>query len=371
MKINFLGLDREYKDLKREFDIAIKSVLESGHFILGNNVKSFEEEFAEYIGVSHVIGVASGSDALLLALMALEIGPGDEVITTSHTFFATASPIARLGAKIVFTDVGNDSLLDINKIETLINEKTKAVIFVHLYGLAGDLKKLRDLCDKYNIYLLEDCAQAIGAEFKNKKVGSIGDIGCFSFYPTKNLGAFGDGGAITTNNPELADKLYMLRVHGAKPKYYHKIIGINSRLDEIQAAILRIKLKYLDIWNDKRIKIASKYSNVLNKYFKVPIEYKDQKNVYHLYILEHPQRDIIITKLKQWGIATGIYYPLPLHLQECFKYLGYKEGDLPICERKCKENFAIPIYPELTENEIEFVIDKLLDIVKNLEKHEK
>ncbi|MGM5483436.1 MAG: DegT/DnrJ/EryC1/StrS family aminotransferase [Nanobdellota archaeon] len=356
MAVPFLDLKKQITPIKEEIMNNINSVIDSSSFILGNEVKEFEEQIAKYLSVKHAISCASGSDALLLSLMASGVEPGDEVITTPFTFFATAGSIARLGAKPVFVDIDKDTYnINPDLIEEKITKNTKAIMPVHIFGQSCDMTAILKIAKKHNLKIIEDACQAIGSEYQGKKVGTIGDFGCFSFFPTKNLGGMGDGGLVVTNDDNLADFLKKARVHGSKKKYHHEFVGFNSRLDAIQAAVLRVKLKYLDEWNNKRIKIAKEYTNKLKDKFKTPFETENIKHIYHQYALlakNEKERDEIIQKLKNKNISCGIYYPIPLHLQECFKYLGYQEGDLPISEKTSRTVFSIPIYPDVDYKQV-------------------
>jgi len=354
-----LDLQKQYLSLEEELLSKVKQVLLSGNYILGPEVKSFEKEIAEYLGVKYALGVASGTDALVLALDAYGITKGDEIITTPFTFFATAEAISRLGAIPVFVDIDPKTYnLDPKLVEEKITTKTKAIIPVHLFGQPAAMEDIKNIARKYNLFVLEDAAQALGAEYKGKKVGSIGDATALSFFPTKNLGGFGDGGMVVTNDELLAEKVSMLRVHGSKPKYYHSMLGYNSRLDEIQAALLRIKLRFLDALNEKRIAKASLYNNLLEDLpLKLPYVLEDVKHVYHLYIIEVSKRDALREYLLKKGISTGIYYPVPLHRQKVYSFLNYKEGSLPNAESKSKVTLALPLYPELEDEQIYFIAD--------------
>ncbi len=357
--IPFIDLKRLHEPIKNELMLAIKRVVDSGNFILGPEVASFEKEIARYLGVKHAIGVASGSDALLLSLMALGIKEGDEVITTPFTFFATAGAIMRLGATPVFVDV-DERTFNINPslIESAITSKTKAILPVHIFGQPSNMSEIMMIAKKHDLFVVEDACQAIGAEWKGRKVGSIGDLGCFSFFPTKNLGGFGDGGLVVTNNDEFADYLRKARVHGAKKKYEHQFIGINSRLDALQAAVLRVKLKYLNYWNAERIKIAQEFNDLLRERFITPFVLKGAKHVYHQYaLLVKEGRDEVLVSLRKKGVMAGVYYPKPLHLQESFLSLGYKKGDLPVAEEISKKILSIPLYPEVKKYFLEVNLD--------------
>ena len=344
-------LKRQYYSIKEEIDNAIKSVLESGYFILGENVKSFEDEFSKYCNVKCGIGVASGTDAIQLALRACGIGAGDEVITVSNTAFPTAIAISYTGAKPVFVDIDKTYTIDISKIEEKISSKTKGILPVHLYGQPADMNPILEIAERFGLFVIEDACQAHGAEYKDEKVGSIGNIGCFSFYPTKNLGAYGDGGMVITNNEEVAEKLRLLRDYGQIKRYSHTIKGYNSRLDEIQAAILRVKLKKLDEWNEKRRRNAIFYNQLLEKVI-TPVEKENSKHVYHLYVIRTKHRDELCEWLKAKGVSTDIHYPTPIHLQKAYADLGLEKGGLPVTEQYASEILSLPIYPELTEKEV-------------------
>jgi len=360
MKVPLLDLVAQYKEIKPEMDAAIQRVLDSGYFILGPEVTAVEEEVAEYLGVAHGIGLASGTDALILALRALDIGEGDEVILPAYTFFATIGSVLHVGATPVLVDVDEKTYcIDVEQTRAKVTSATKAIIPVHLYGQAADMDALAEIAKESNLSIIEDNAQAFGADYQGKKTGSIGDIGCLSFFPSKNLGAYGDGGMAVTNNPELAEKMSMLRAHGWKKKYFPEILGYNSRLDALQAAILRVKLPHLDKWNEGRRKVAHIYSEALigTSNLQTPYEAPVRTHVYHLYILQVPNRDGLQEKLKEAGIGTSVYYPQPLHLAEPCKALGYKEGDFPIAEKASLETVAIPVYPEMSDEQIAYVLE--------------
>ena len=356
----------------------IEKVCDKQSFILGENVAGLENEIAKYCHTKYAIGVASGTDAILLALMAAGVDPGDKVITTPYTFFATAGSIARLNAIPVFVDIDPETFnIDPNKLEDCLKQFTvhssrftvKAIIPVHLYGQCAEMEPILKLSKKYRLTVIEDAAQTIGAEYKGKRAGSLGDFGCFSFYPSKNLGGFGDGGMVTTNNERLAEKVRILRVHGSKPKYYHKFVGINSRLDEIQAVVLRIKLRHLETWTRKRQEKAETYNflfkeaGLLNT-ITLPVIRPNGRHVFNQYVIRVKKRDNLREYLAKEGIGTEIYYPVPLHLQECFRYLGYKRRDLPVSEKAAKETLALPIYPELTPEEQEYVVNKIAEFYR-------
>lgn len=379
MKVPLLDLKAQYKTIKADIDKALIDVAESQSCILGKEVELLEKNLCEYLECKYAIGVSSGTDALLVALMAIDIKPDDEVIIPTYSFFATAGVVSRLNAKPVFIDSDPVTFnIDPKKLEGLISKKTKAIVPVHLYGQSADMDPIMKIADKYNLKVIEDAAQAIGTQYKNGvKVGNIGHIGCFSFYPSKNLGCFGDGGLVTTNDSILAEKLRILRVHGGKPKYYHKIIGGNFRLDAIQAAVLNVKLPHLDSWTKKRQENAEKYTSYFKNYGLAVKEGKtefDKENkvllpdpvykspelkyyhIYNQYVIRVQKRDELRKHLTENEIGTEIYYPVPFHLQECFSYLGYKKGDFPISEICAETSVALPIYPELTEEQIEFTV---------------
>lgn len=356
--IEMFNLKRQYLSIKKEVDEAIKKVLENTSFILGKELEEFENNFAQYCNVKHCIGVSSGTDAIYLALKALGIGPEDEIITTANSFIGTILPVSRLGAKPVFVDCNEfDYNIDVTKIESAITEKTKAIIPVHLYGQPADMDSIIEIARKHNLYVIEDACQSHGAEYKGRKTGGLGDVGCFSFYPTKNLGGYGDGGAITTNDDQLAEKLMILRNCGQKEKYNSILKGDNCRLDSIQAAILNIKLKYIDKWNEQRRQNAGLYNQLLNnnKKILIPVERDYAKHVYHLYVIKSELRKEIMEKLKSNGIQSRVYYPILLHLQEAYKDLGYKKGDFPAAEKCSNAVLALPMFPELKKEEIEFI----------------
>jgi len=395
MNIPLLDLKAQYISIKNEIQNSINSVLESSKFIMGKNVDEFEREIAKFIGTKYAISCGNGTDALVLSLEALGIKADDEVITTPYTFFATAESISKVGATPVFVDIDKDTYnINPDLIEEKITSKTKAIIPVHIFGQPADMDKIMEISKKYNLYVIEDACQAIGAEYKGKKCGSIGNIGCFSFFPSKNLGAYGDGGIITTNNEKLAKILSALRVHGSgrngeevynilnnteetvisdfydsetkynsiynPAKYYNYLIGHNSRLDEIQASILRVKLKYLNNWNQKRKELAFEYNDRLRE---VPIitpkVLKNVDAIYHLYILQTDKRKELTNYLSKNGISTGIYYPIPLHLQKVYEKLGYKLGSLPVAEYLSHRTFAIPLYPELSKQQQDYIINTI------------
>ena len=360
MHIPLIDLKKEYELFSNKIEKAVIDVLQSGSYILGNNVKQFENEIADYLDVNYAASVANGTDALLLSLEALEIGAGDEVITTPFTFFATAEVIAKAGAKPVFVDIEPDTYnMDVNKIEAAITENTKAIMVVHLFGIAADMDSIMNIASKYHLKVIEDACQAIGTEYNGKRVGSIGDIGCFSFFPSKNLGAFGDGGLTITNDQDIYERICQLRNHGSKERYVHTYIGANSRLDEIQAAILIERLKHLDMFIFRRMLVANTYSRELQHLRKKPPLYTDRSHTYHQYCIEVDKRDELAAFLNQKGISTGIYYPIPLHLQKAFQYLQYNQGDFPVTEKTSKHILAIPINPTMTVSEQEYIIETM------------
>jgi len=350
--IPLIDLKAQYKTIEREIKEAIDDVLESQHFILGATVKKFEDEIAAICGVKHAIGVASGSDAILLSLTALDIKNGDEVITTPYTFFSTAGSVSRLGAKPVFADIDPQTYnINPSLIEEKITKRTKAIIPVHLFGQCAEMDPILKIAKKYNIAVIEDAAQAIGARYKNKQAGAMGPLGCFSFFPTKNLGGYGDGGMVVTDDAKLAEKIRSLRVHGSNPKYYHAMVGVSSRLDSLQAAVLLVKLKYLNQWTEKRQKNAEYYTNLLKQVKVVaPFVFPENYHIFNQYVIRVPRRDELKKFLLEKGVETEIYYPLPLHLQECYKDLGYQKRDLPESEKAAQETLALPIYAELDKS---------------------
>lgn len=361
----FLDLKAQYRSIKQEIDAAIQRVMESQHFILGPEVESLEKEIAAYSHSQFGIGCASGSDALLLALMALEIGPGDEVITTPFTFVATAGAIARLRARPVFVDIDPETYnIHPQKIDAAVTPNTKAIIPVHLFGMAADMDTIMTIAKAKDIPVVEDAAQAIGASYAGKPVGSIGLCGCFSFFPSKNLGGAGDGGMLTTNDSALAAKLRVLRTHGSLTKYDYELIGMNSRLDALQAAILRIKLGHLDTWARGRQRNAERYSELfksrgLDSIIKLPKTQSKCNHIYNQYVIRAPKRDELKSYLRECGVPSEIYYPIPLHVQRAFAYLHYKQGDMPESEAACKEVLALPVFPEMTAEQLELVVESI------------
>jgi len=394
MNIPLVDLKAQYKIVEEKVVNAVSEVLSSASYIMGKDVTEFEKEFAEYIGVKHAISVGNGTDALVLALMACGIGEGDEVITTPFTFFATAESISFIGAIPVFVDVEKDTYnIDPLKIEEKLTSKTKAIMPVHIFGQSAKMDEIMKIAKKHNLKVIEDAAQAVGVEYKEKKVGAIGDVGCFSFFPTKNLGCAGDGGIITTSDDNIATIARALRTHGSGEngqraynllnnineevkiseghddtvynplKYYNYLIGFNTRLDTIQAAILRIKLSYIENWNEKRRENAKMYDEKLkDTSLTLPIIIAESKSVYNMYVVQSENREEMLNRLKEKGISTGVYYPIPMHLQKVYKDLGYKEGDMPAAEYLSHRTFAIPIFPELSTEQKQYIVETIKDI---------
>ncbi|MBD7914726.1 DegT/DnrJ/EryC1/StrS family aminotransferase [Clostridium sp. Sa3CUN1] len=391
MNIPLIDLKAQYESLSKELNEATLGILSSANYIMGKTVLDFEKKFVNYIGVKHAISVGNGTDALVLALKAMGIGKGDEVITTPFTFFATAEAISAVGATPVFVDVEKETFnIDVTKIEEKINSNTKAIMPVHIFGQSADMDEINEIAKKHNLKVVEDACQAIGGKYKGRNIGSLGDVACFSFFPTKNLGCAGDGGMIVTDNDEIATIARALRTHGSGEngqkaynllnnieeevqtaegandtvynplKYYNYLIGYNTRLDAIQASILNVKINEIDNWNAKRREIVSIYNEALqNNDLVTPVAKDYNEHVYHMYILQSENREEIISKLKEAGIATGVYYPVPLHLQKVYKDLGYKEGDMPVAEYLSHRTFAIPVYPELTKEQVDYIISKI------------
>jgi dTDP-4-amino-4,6-dideoxygalactose transaminase len=367
--VPLLDVHRQYDELRDDIRSAIDRVCESGRFILGPECSALEQEVAAYCQSTHAVGCASGSDALLLALMAFDIGPGDEVIVPSYTFFATASAVWRLGAKVVFAEIDAETFnIDAEHVASLVTPQTKAIIPVHLFGQCADMHALNRVARKYGLYVIEDACQAIGAELGGKRAGSMGHIGTLSFYPTKNLGGFGDGGMMTTNDEELAAKLRLLSTHGMSPRYYHKMIGINSRLDALQACVLRVKLPHLERWTDARAANAARYHELfaergLSDAVRLPTTASGCRHVWNQFVIrvEEDRRDALRQFLTENGVGTEIYYPVPLHQQECFKAIGCREGSLPITELAARETIALPIFPELSAAEQRRVVDRIVE----------
>jgi len=363
MKVPLLDLNAQYTDIMPDIRKEIDKVLVTHQYILGPVVREFEQAVEKYLDVPHAIGCASGTDAIELALLALGIGAGDEVITTPFTFFASASTIHRVGAKPVFVDIDPRTFnLNPDLIETAITERTKAILPVHLFGQSAEMDRIMSIASEHNLFVIEDNAQGIGCKYDGKFAGCIGDIGTLSFFPSKNLGAMGDGGMCLTSDDELASKLRQLRVHGENPKYYHKWVGLNSRLDSLQAAVLKVKLPYLEGWSEGRRKNAMLYGRLLSGVSSITLPYIHEKalSIYNQYTILCEQRDSLMKYLQGCDIGCAIYYPLPLHLQECFAYLGYKAGDCPVSERVCSQVLSLPVYGELVESQIEYVAEKVV-----------
>ena len=363
MNIQMVDLVTQYRKIKHEVDEAIHRVLDSGQYILGKEVGEFELTVAKYLGVRHAIGCASGTDALQVAMMALGVGPGDEIITTPFTFVATTETIVLLGAKPVYVDIEPSTYnIDPSKIEAAITKRTKAIIPVHLYGHPCDMDPIVEIAQRHGIPVIEDAAQAMGAEYKGRKVGGIGTFGCISFFPSKNLGAFGDAGMVVTNDDTLAEKLRMIIVHGSRIRYKHEVIGVNSRLDTLQAAILNVKLKYLDQWHEARRRAAKEYNDLLASADVVrPHEAPYAKHIYHQYTLRLKNRDAVAAHLAQRKIPHAIYYPIPLHLQEAFQNVGRPKGTFPITEQACNEVLSLPMHTELIHEQQKYIVSELLD----------
>jgi len=360
VNIPLLDLKAQYTTIKNEVDAAIQEVLESQHFILGPKVEQCEKAIAAYSTCSHAVGVSSGSDALLACLMAENIGPGNEVITTPYTFFATVGAISRLGATPVFVDIEPTTYnLDVAQIAAKVTKKTRAIIPVHLFGQMADMDPIMAIAEKHGLIVIEDGAQAIGSEYKGRRAGCIGHYGCFSFFPSKNLGAFGDGGMIVTNDAERAEKVRVLRGHGAKPKYYHRVVGGNFRLDAIHAAVVSAKLPHLNFWTSARQRNAQRYDRLFREAgveIGLPVV-TTNRHIFNQYVIRSSSRDRLQSFLKEKGVGTEVYYPVPMHLQDCFAYLGVKEGAFPESERAARESLAIPVYPELTDEQTRYVVD--------------
>lgn len=363
MQVPFLDLKVQYAQIKEKVDPAIQNVLDNTAYVMGKTVFEFEDAFAKKHDVKFCAGTSTGTDGNHLVLWGLGIQPGDEVIIPANTFIATAWGATLCGAKPVFVDCEPDSYnIDPQKVEAAITSKTKAIVAVHLYGQPADMDPLKEIADNNDIYLVEDAAQAHIAEYKGQKVGGLGEAASFSFYPGKNLGAYGEAGAVTTNNPELIEKIKMLRDHGMKKKYYHESVGHNYRMEGIQGAVLGVKLNYIDEWTEGRRRVAGKYREVLSDidYIKLPIEMPYAKHVYHLFVIQvknggSEARDKLAEYLKENGIASGLHYPVPLHMQKCFEELGYKKGDFPNSEQLAENGLSLPMFPELNDEQIEYI----------------
>jgi dTDP-4-amino-4,6-dideoxygalactose transaminase len=377
MKVPLLDLKEQYTSIKEEILTVAEEIFESQHFILGPRVEALEKDIAGYCSSKHALGVSSGTDALLISLMAADIGSQHTVITTPYTFFATAGSIFRTGARPIFVDIDPDTYnMSPQGLESVIVSMTdnelarlKAVIPVHLYGQCADMDPILTIAKEYHLVVIEDAAQAIGAEYRGRRAGSMGDLGCFSFFPSKNLGAFGDGGMVTTDSDELYDKLRILRVHGSHPKYYHKLAGGNFRLDAFQAAVVSVKLKHLDNWTKARRENARKYRELfadagIEDMIKLPVE-KENRHIYNQFVIcVRDKRDELRMFLNERGVGTEIYYPIPMHLQECFLDLNYKKGDFPVAEHAALHTVALPIYPELSDDQLAYVVEKIAAFYK-------
>ena len=367
MNVPFLNLAAQHATLKKEISQAVEDVLTGGHYVLGPNVAEFEKEVAAFTETKFGIGVNSGSDALTLALRALEIGPGDEVITSPFTYIAPAESIHQVGAKIVFADIDSRTFcLDPAEVARKISPRTKAIIPIHLFGQAAPLAEIRALAEARGISIVEDCAQAMGAKYLGRNVGGLGHMGCFSFYPTKNLGADGDGGMVVTNDESLAKRLRMLRVHGIEKRYYHDLHGFNSRLDELQAAILRVKLPHLNRWNARRAEIAARYSDAFAGLpLKFPVTSSGNTHIYHVYAVQTEKRDALQKFLGDHGVPTIIYYPRPLHLQKVYTDLNFQRGNFPVAESVSDKILPLPMYPELTDGQVAYVCEMVVRFLQS------
>lgn len=378
-KIDFVDLKSSFQSIKDDIRKAMEEVTESQHFIFGPKVEEFEKNIASYCHAKHAIGCASGTDALILSLAASDIGEKDEVITTPFSFFSTASCITKVGAKPVFADIEPGTFnIDPMSIEKALNSRTKAILPVHLYGQMSAMNSIMDIARQKNLVVIEDACQSLGTEYfqeaagKWKRAGTFGDAGCFSFFPTKNLGGFGDGGMVVAQDDEVADKLKMLRVHGSEKKYFHKFIGWNSRLDAIQAAVLNVKLKYLDQWSSERRANADRYDALFkesglieSETIRIPERFQKSSHIFNQYTIRAKDRDQLSDYLRSNQIGTEIYYPVPLHLQECFSYLNYKKNDFPISEKASEEVLSLPIYPELPSEHQETIVSAIKDFYKS------
>jgi dTDP-4-amino-4,6-dideoxygalactose transaminase len=367
--VPLLDLKAQYVTIREEIRDAIDRVCETQNFIMGPEVKALEQEVSAFCGARYAIGMSSGTDALLAALMAIGIEPGDEVITTPFTFFATVGAIVRLGGRPVFADIDPETFnIDSAQAVSKMTPRTRAIIPVHLFGQCAEMDPLLKAAEEHNVYVIEDAAQAIGSQDeKGRQAGTMGDIGCFSFFPSKNLGAFGDGGMVITDDEKLAGMLNVLRVHGAEPKYYHKIVGGNFRLDALQAAILRVKLKYLGQWNEKRREAASRYRRLFEEMGlldHVSLLKDSPGHIYHQFVARFPDRDRLQVFLRDKGIETAVYYPVPLHLQDCLRELGHRRRDFPLSESAAEESLALPLYPELTHDDQEYVVRKIQEFYR-------
>lgn len=365
MKVQFGDLKSHYAKYKKEIDASVSRVLESGYFILGPELKAFEESFQTFLQDTKVVGCGSGTDAIYLALAALEVGADDEVIVPSHTAVPTICAIRMTGATPVFVDIcPRTYLIDPSQIESKITEKTKVIMPVHLYGQMASMDEIMEIANRHEISVVEDCAQAVGATYKGKKAGTIGDFGAFSFYPSKNLGAFGDGGGVSSRTEEGYDRLIKLRNYGQTKRYYNDMEGINSRLDEIQAAILACQVRHVDTWNERRRQIAKKYSDGLKDVVQIPVIEDDREHVFHLYVIQTSFRQELLDYLNDKSIQSLIHYPVPAHMQEAYKYLSYNLGSLPVTEKACQRILSLPMYPGLDDEQIDYVVDSICQFYK-------
>ena len=371
MNVPLLDLKAQYKTIKSEVMAAVEAVCDEQGFILGPRVAEFEQALAKYVGAGHAVGCASGTDAIVLALMAVGVGQGDEVVTVPFTFFATAGSISRLGAKPVFVDIRPDTFnMDPGQVDEKISARTKAIMPVHLFGQCADMKAINEIAKRKRVRVIEDAAQAIGAAQDGTRAGALGDAGCLSFFPSKNLGGFGDGGAVTTNDKGLSEAVAMLRVHGSKVKYVHERVGFNSRLDALQAAILRVKLNHLNTWAAGRQRNAARYERLfrdagLLERVTLPKTEQGNLHVYNQFTIRVPKRDELRAYLKDKGIGTEVYYPIPLHLQGCYRELGHQKGSFPVSEKACEEVLALPIYAELTEDQQAYVVRTIAEFSRH------
>ncbi|MFH1314542.1 MAG: DegT/DnrJ/EryC1/StrS family aminotransferase [Candidatus Eisenbacteria bacterium] len=366
-KIPLVDLKSQYRSIENEIRAAIEPVLADCNFILGRNVKEFEKEFAEFCGAKHALGVANGTEALTLALLACDVGDGDEVIVPANTFIATAEAVSSTRGQVVFAEIDPDTYnMDVSDLERRITPKTKAVIPVHLFGQTADMDPINELAAKHGLRVIEDAAQAHGAEYNGRRAGSLGEVACFSFYPGKNLGAYGDSGAVVTSDPEIARRIGMLRNHGRSEKHDHEMEGLNSRMDEIQGAVLRVKLRHLAEWNDTRRNRADLYNRLLSDAdVVVPATKNHVRHVYHLYVIRTKKRDALRTHLIDSGISVGIHYPIPLHMTKAYRHLGYSEGDFPISEAHARQILSLPMCPETSDEQIERVCSEIITFLKN------
>lgn len=370
MRVPLLDLQAQFRPIRDDVIAAVTRVCDSQRFVMGAEVEALEAELAGRLGVRHAIGVSSGTDALLVALMALGIGPGDEVVTSTYSFFATAGSVARVGARPVLVDIEPDTFnIDTDAVAAALTPRTKAIMPVHLFGQCADMDPLLEVAQRSGIAVIEDAAQAIGAAYRGRPAGSMGTVGCFSFFPSKNLGAFGDAGLVTTQDDDLAARVRLLRTHGADRQYHHRVIGGNFRLDALQAAVLRVKAPHLRAWTDGRQRNAGRYRELvasagLTDRVLLPVEAANRVHVYNQFVVRVPGRDRVREAMEARGVATAVYYPVPFHLQECFAYLGHREGDLPCAEDAAASSLALPIYGELSDDQLQYVVTSLAESVR-------